>query len=106
MKPTTKQMKTPRGTERARRRVGLHQGWRISGAGPKMQPAKTQNAYAINLRSSTHNVNWSPETTAARSAAKVSPKGAMLAPRGRKATEQMLGELGGKVLNKPKARRV
>lgn len=33
-----KQMKVARGTERTRRRVGLHQGWRVHGNGPKMQP--------------------------------------------------------------------
>lgn len=36
----TKKMKVPRGTERARRREGLQQGWRATGLGPRMQPAK------------------------------------------------------------------
>lgn len=67
-----KQMKVPRGTERARRRIGLHQGWRSHGRGPRMESAKVPHVDL--LAESTHQVNWAPETVAKWDAEKKAAK--------------------------------
>lgn len=53
-----KRMRVACGTERARRRYGLHQGWRTTGAGPKMQPS----ANPLPMFEATHSVTLSEAT--------------------------------------------
>lgn len=71
-----KQMKVPRGTERAARREGLHKGWRIHGEGPKMRPAKNAEPALL----ATHKLRVSKESQEASNARRAEKLAARAAP--------------------------
>ena len=86
-----KEMKIPRGTERAKRREGIQQGWRNMDHGIQMRPSKIPSV----VLASTHSVVWNPETLKKMAAAK--PKQTKLAKEGR-LTNSVIESVGGTVM--------
>jgi len=98
MKKSTKIMNVPRGTERARRRAGLHQGWKVHGRGPKMLPAKVPHIDLAAL--STYDVKWSPKSLAQIEQARMAKEiREAVMPR----RQKIKFEESGKVMNKRRA---